>query len=105
MNQTAFDFRASDPSTSRRAAADNFPHRGTDRWLALETFTHWADLTDFELADLTFKQQTSIGKRRKELERLGFIEWAGTERPAPSGSMARVWRLTAEGFAYWQANR
>lgn len=100
------DFRLFDPDTAMRAALDNRPRRGTHRWLVLELLAHHS-LTDFELAERAGPrfQQTSLGKRRKELMDIGFVEWMGTERPAPSGSMARVWCITPDGFAYWNKER
>jgi hypothetical protein len=43
------------------------------------------------------RQQTSVGKRRGELRDLGLIEDSNTARPAPSGALAIVWRLTEAG--------
>jgi hypothetical protein len=63
-------------------------------------------LTDFELAAVTGVQQTSIGKRRKELVDLGLVASvldpaAGkpATRPSPSGSPSMVWRATADGIS------
>lgn len=101
---TQLDFRFSDPPTSRQAAYDNRPRRGTHRWIALELLAQHS-YTDFELAERSHIAQTSIGKRRKELVDLGFVEYMGCDRPAPSGSMSMVWCITTEGFKYWNANR
>lgn len=59
-------------------------------------------LTDFELAQLSGKAQTSIGCRRGELAKLGFVtaklvDGAIATRPAPSGAAATVWTLTPAG--------
>jgi hypothetical protein len=59
--------------------------------------SHVDGLTDFELAALMSRQQTSVGKRRGELRDLGLIEDSNTARPAPSGALAIVWRLTEAG--------
>jgi hypothetical protein len=91
--------RATDPDTSHAAARDATPTADTNRALALKTlqrYPYWG-LTDFELADLTGVAQTSIGKRRGELRDAGLVEDSGLRRPAPSGSKAIVWRVTATG--------
>ena len=90
--------RNTDPATSHQAAEHAALKAGTHRALALRALARAADgLTDFELAQRTGIQQTSIGKRRGELVRMGLAESAGTTRPAPSGSPAMVWRVTARG--------
>lgn len=92
--QLALDFtaRTNDPETSHAAGTET-PTRATDRQRALDILqAHPDGLTDFELADLMQRQQTSAGKRRHELLCAGLVEWAGTQRPAPSGAAARVWR-------------
>jgi hypothetical protein len=90
--------RRSDPDTSH-AAADRHPAlRHNDRRAALLAHDeHPGGLTDFELADIMGRQQTSAGKRRGELRDLGFISDSGERRPAPSGSMSIVWRITNLG--------
>ncbi len=48
--------------------------RNTDRALVLEAHQqHPSGLTDFELAALLGRQQTSVGKRRGELVNAGLI--------------------------------
>lgn len=81
-----------DPETSHDAATANVEGRVTDRERALAVLREYGPLTDFQLAELTGRQATSIGKRRKELCDLGMCEYAGFTRPAPSGASARVWR-------------
>lgn len=92
--------RNSDPWTSH-AAAEAFPSgRKNDRLRVL--FAHGANpdgLTDFELAVLVGRQQTSAGKRRGELMAQGYILPTDTHRPAPSGSAAIVWKITETGLA------
>ena len=48
-------------------------------------------LTDFEIADFTGWQQTSIGKRRGECAKAGLVIDTGKRRASPSGSSAIVW--------------
>ena len=87
--------RASDPATSHAAARDALPNAKTNRARALSLLRQFPDgLTDFELADLTGVQQTSIGKRRGELRDAGLVYDTGTRRPSPSGSQAVVWAAT-----------
>lgn len=72
--------------------------RQTDREKVLETHRQFpGGLTDFELASVMGRQQTSIGKRRGELVRAGLIIGTTERRPSPSGSAAIVWKITPEG--------
>lgn len=101
---TSYDHRLFDPDTAIRAAIQNYPKRETHRFIALDLLAR-DSLTDFELAERAHIQPTSIGKRRKELEQAGFVEYAGFNRPSPTGSAAMVWRITSAGFAFWNAER
>lgn len=91
--------RNTDPQTAHQAAEHAAMRAGTMRALALRELAAAGDrgLTDFELAHRTRSQQTSIGKRRGELVRMGLVESAGSTRPSPSGSPAMVWRVTVAG--------
>lgn len=90
--------RATDPETSQAAAVRRPAGRTKDRTeVFLAHIQHPEGLTDFELADLLKRQQTSVGKRRGELRDLGMIEDSKLRRPAPSGSPAIVWRITEAG--------
>ena len=97
--------RYSDPSTSH-AAAQKAEMRATENRLAVLLNLAVRPMTDFELADATKKQQTSIGKRRCDCRDHGLVQIAldgrGEEvkRPAPSGSMALVWEITHAGRDY-----
>jgi hypothetical protein len=92
--------RASDPGTSHTAAARASVRAATDRALVLRIHQQWtAGLTDFELAELAGRQQTSLGVRRGDLRKAGLIRDSGLKRPAPSGSPATVWIITEEGRA------
>lgn len=95
---TSRGWRTTDPDTSRIAArtANRTAH-------TLRRQVHDAlvaagpdGLTDFELAVRIGSIQTSAGKRRGELVAAGLVEWAGTTRPSPHGSPARVWRTTPQ---------
>lgn len=93
--------RRKDPETSRAAAAALTPGRlSSHRWAALVALAQ-GPATDFELAQRTGIQQTSVGKRRLELARLGYVEDTGLRRPSPSGSPAIVWGLTREGYDFY----
>lgn len=92
--------RSTDPDTSWAAAADALVNADTDRARVLEMHrAHPEGLTDFELAELMGRQQTSVGKRRGELRDKGLIEHAGFKRAAPSGSMSIVWRAVRVALA------
>lgn len=83
--------RKSDPDTSQSMASVD---RSKDREAVLAVHReHPKGLTDFELAEIMGRQQTSVGKRRCELRDQGLIENSGLKRPSPSGSNAIVWRL------------
>jgi len=90
--------RSSDPDTSHEAGRRTPSLRAHDRRRVLIAHaTHPDGLTDFELAALVGRQQTSAGKRRGELRDVGLIEQTPLRRPAPSGSPAIVWRITPAG--------
>lgn len=85
--------RNSDPETSHLAADDAKRTANTLRFRCLAALkAHPEGLTDFQLADLVGAQQTSAGKRRGELVAAGLVERTDEKRPAPSGSLAIVWR-------------
>lgn len=106
MNPTLFDIespmvRRTDPDTSYKAAKRVTVTAGMDRGRALLALADAGPrgLNDFELASRTGKAQTSIGKRRKELQSIGLVERAPIHpRPSPSGSPSIVWRLRPEGY-------
>src|SRR4051812_33799160 len=86
--------RASDPQTSHQAAEAHQLTRTHDRMaVLLAHVAHPNGLTDFELAEIVGRQQTSAGKRRGELRDLGMIEQTDERRASPSGSTATVWRV------------
>jgi predicted transcriptional regulator len=90
--------RNTDPETSHQAAARAPSVRANDRRAALIAHVeNPAGITDFELAEIVGRQQTSAGKRRGELRDLGLIEDSGLRRAAPSGSSSIVWRITMRG--------
>ncbi len=76
------DARISDPPTSHAAARRTVESRSKHRELALRVLRENPEgLTDFELAEKTGVQQTSIGKRRKDLERQGLVVATDKRRP------------------------
>ena len=90
--------RHTDPTTSHEAASKATPLSSRHRRIALAALRDagvWG-LTDFELAAATGIQQTSIGVRRKELVRAGYVEATSMRRLSPSGSSAIVWRVTGK---------
>lgn len=86
-------FRHADPDTSRAAAAMVSPHVSHGRQVVLNLLGLHGSLTDFQLADYSGWQQTSIGKRRGELVALGLVQATPERRPTPSGARAIVWTL------------
>lgn len=58
--------RATDPETSHTAAKNATLGASAGRLAVLRCLLTKGPLTDFELADVTHLQQTSIGKRRGE---------------------------------------
>lgn len=95
--------RTTDPDTAKAAgnqqAANPDRLSEAQRWVLanLATAYHRGDpgLTDFQHG---WMQQTSAGKRRKELQRAHLVEDSGTRAPSPSGSMAIVWTITPAGL-------
>lgn len=98
--------RSTDPETSHEAAEDATMRASRGRLLVLEVLAKLGAKTDFELADSTGWQQTSIGKRRGECVAAGLVQvsidgkGAVIKRQTPSGSLARVWEITPAGCAY-----
>lgn len=98
--------RRMDTETSIQAAQRTYPNAQRHRDLALRVhYEHPDGLTDFELAHITGVTQPSIGKRRLELQRAEFIQATSHTRPSPSGSPARVWRITAQGKRAYEQTR
>jgi hypothetical protein len=66
--------------------------------ICLNALNNVVDATDYDLAAATGRQQNSIGKRRLECQRAGFVEPTGEKRPNPeTGTPCLVWRITEEG--------
>jgi hypothetical protein len=94
--------RHADPVTSHQAAAKVQPQASAGRLLVLRTLAFAGPLNDFELATSTGWQQTSIGKRRLECQRRGWVDahirdGEQVTRKSPSGSPSLVWKITNEG--------
>jgi len=95
--------RNTDPPTSHNAKTHGF---ALDREKVFDVhYRHPDGLTDFELAAIMGKQQTSVGKRRLELCHIGFVEDAGFTRPAPSGASAIVWSITGLGLLAYRRKK
>ena len=99
MDQRDLFYRNADPWTSVEAGNKASLGASRGRLLVLQALADHGPLTDFELADVTGWQQTSIGKRRLECARRGWVEPCLDDngeqktRPAPSGSKSLVWKL------------
>lgn len=99
--------RSTDPDTSQGAAVIALHHAADDRQRALDELAavYPGGLTDFDLARLTNRKQTSIGKRRGELVAAGWAERAraddGTtlQGTSDTGAPCALWRLTDYGKA------
>lgn len=100
-NVTSFA-RQTDPWTSHAAVPIGWLSEG--RRIALEALKGAGErgYNDFELAAVTGIQQTSIGKRRKELQDAGLVDHrfvidpktlrlVPDVRPSPSGKASMVW--------------
>lgn len=102
-DQLAIDFasptaRRTDPATSHEAAVIAIRNAANNRVRAYDALIAAGPegLTDFELADVTGVQQTSVGKRRGELRDAGLVvalvrDGGSVRRPSPTGSPAQVW--------------
>lgn len=96
-------YRSSDPATSRDAAVIAMETAANlrDRCLRALREAGPAGLDDFALAAAVGRQQTSAGKRRLELLRVGLVaprivqndrgDWVQERRLAPSGAPTLVW--------------
>lgn len=90
--------RVHDPDTCVEPAEERL---SPGREMALRCHAeHASGLTDFELAEHTGKAQTSIGKRRKDLEVRGLVVATTERRPSPQGAPATVYRITEMGSEF-----
>lgn len=95
--------RFGDPDTSQGAAVIALHRAAAHRQMALEALIEAGEhgMTDFALAEATGVAQTSIGKRRLDLQRAGLVVGRMVidpdrgliqdRRPAPSGAPSLVW--------------
>lgn len=92
--------RRTDPITSHLAGQDAKRHAPRGQQVALQALIEAGceGHTDFSLAEATGWQQTSVGKRRLELERKGYVTATLFTRRTPSGSLARVYCVTDAGI-------
>lgn len=94
-------FRATDPDTSAKAAADVKPRQGSQMWLLLEQYGYTRlGLTDEEAGRASGLASKGAGywKRCSDLRRLGFIQDTGVRRELSTGSAGMVCVLTAKGI-------
>jgi hypothetical protein len=86
--------RTNDRETSIEAAKKVSTKAGTQRMIALNAFRAYPEgLTDEELAFVTGIYQNSIGKRRTELVRAGWLQDAHIRRMSTRGCLMIVWQL------------
>lgn len=111
--QLPIDFEApraakADPWTSHAAAKDATLKASAGRMAALACLMR-KPMNDFQMAEATGLQQTSIGKRRLECQRAGLVQpllnRLGKQEAtrAPSGSRSLVWQITEAGAAFYRA--
>ena len=88
--------RATDPSTSRRAALEAVPRQGGQRRRIVGALVAYypAGLTYEEVAHEARVSLTGVSTRLKELEVGGWAAPDGERRTAGAGGLARVWVAT-----------
>ena len=97
--------RRTDPITSHQAAAAQTPGKVSEVQAEVLKALQWGPLSDFELAVRVSKAlgrriiPTSVGVRRKELHRLGYVADSGTKGVSDTGSPCILWCLTRAGMA------
>jgi len=94
--------RRNDLYTSHEAARDASANAPNHRLRALYALSGHGPMTDYELAEKTGLQQNSIGKRRKDCQDIGLVDFFMLDgekerRKTPSGSSAYVWQITELG--------
>jgi transcription initiation factor IIE alpha subunit len=94
--------RRNDLETSYEAARDASKKAPNHRLIALQALSEHGPMTDYELAEKTGLQQNSIGKRRKDCQDIGLVDFFMLDgekerRKTPSGSSAYVWQITELG--------
>ena len=94
--------RRNDLDTSHEAARDASKKAPNHRLIALQALSEHGPMTDYELAEKTGLQQNSIGKRRKDCQDIGLVDFFMLDgekerRKTPSGSSAYVWQITELG--------
>lgn len=96
--------RTGDPDTARMAAHAAAERLTEHQWAVLAALVDAgrAGLIDHEHEARNGLIQTSAGKRRKELERLGLVEPTGQRRHTPTKHLAAVYRVSARGLLVWQ---
>ena len=100
--------RRNDLETSHEAARDASKKAPNHRVIALQALSEHGPMTDYELAEKTGLQQNSIGKRRKDCQDIGLVDFFMLDgekerRKTPSGSSAYVWQITELGQKFLKA--
>lgn len=78
---------------ARRAAG----HAATDRGLVLRVLAEHGPLSDFDIARIAGRAQTSLGVRRGELVKLGLVRRYDRDGISDTGSACIRWTLTDAG--------
>lgn len=93
-----------DSSTSRRAALDNYPRQGSQRWRIIRVlFGRGPGTRDWIAHELGLTNQ-SVTPRVLELVRGGWVRETDREAETRSGSMATVVELTEKAREYIAKN-
>jgi hypothetical protein len=95
--------RHSDPGTAHAAAANARRRLGESHRRVLAALAQAGErgLTDFELARITGRKQTSYGVRRGELVKAGLVHRTGQTRPSDTQSDSAVWAISPAGLDVW----
>lgn len=89
---------AKNSETSRRAAIDNYPRQGSQRWRILKALS-MTPLTRYEIQQQTRLDENSVRPRVLELIEGGWVRETDLTRPTGSKSKAVVLDLTDKARA------
>lgn len=95
QSQSIAPARSTDPETAHEAANANQEIRGEQRRRVYEYLKSCGPngATDYEISVACGILRTSAGKRRKEIQDLGYVIDPGTRRQTDSNSSAIVWKI------------
>lgn len=91
------DYRQSDPSTSRKAAAANHTARQSQRKQILARLLKEGRVSSHEVADICSGQNGTASKRLSDLAKDGLVVPCGEISDGKGGTPRRLYRLTDAG--------